>query len=112
MLDLAARGLRNRPRLDEPHVVGVDIVHFGDGAPNCLDELARARCGPVRAFELCNDHEPLLTVGVDAERRAASRPDRWMHLLDRALDVRWIVILSGDDDEVLDARDDEQLSAT
>ncbi len=86
-----------------------EVVLLGHGGADGGEDLLRVRA-PLIAPHLLHHHQTLLAVGFHREGGATGGAQRGMARLDRALDVLGIVVLPADDDQVLAAAGDEQLS--
>ena len=72
------------------------------------DEL-QAR--PGMAVELPDDHQPLVSLALDGERRPAAWTERGVGALGHQLDVLRIQVAPAQDDQVLEPAGDEQVAA-
>src|SRR5207237_1247932 len=98
-LDLPARRLRDAARRNERDGVRGERVMGGDRLAHVADDRGHVDRG-VLAADLLNDDETFVAVDLDAEGRAATRPERGVARLHRALDVVRRVIPAADDDHV------------
>src|SRR5437868_640503 len=70
-LDLAARRLRNPPRLDERHTVHLRIVILRHRPADGSHDRIRVDL-PVVPFQFVREDQPLFTVDVDGKCRSAA----------------------------------------
>ena len=109
-LHLAARRLGQRARLEQHHLVDLDLVLLGDGAADRRGDLlapvaSRAAARPPR-------RRPAAPRRPRSTAKAAPPPGRsagWL-ALGRQLEVLRIVVAAADDDQVLEPAGDEQLA--
>ena len=106
---LAARGLGQGRRLDQGEGVELDLVILGQDPAHGAGDRRRVVAQPVPA-QLLDQHQPLLAVRLDAERRAAAGPQRRMGALGGRLQVLGVAVAAAEDDQVLDPAGDEQLA--
>lgn len=108
--DLAARGRGNRPGRHQDEVPDIQAVRVGDRGGDIALDLAepahRVLVGVAPLLELDDRDQLLGAVHRDRYRGDPAAGD----LLDRRLDVLGIVIAPADDQQVLDAPDNEQLT--
>src|SRR5687768_8961153 len=64
------------------------------------------------SIDLLHDNQPFLIVRIDGERRAATRPQRWMTLFDSLFDVLRIMVAAANDDQVLQTPGHVKLAIT
>ncbi len=87
----------------------MNFVRFSDRLPDAARKVERIGAARL-ALDLLRDDQPFLAVDVDGERRAPVRSERWTERLDRLLDVLWVVVLTADDDQILQAAGDVQIA--
>src|SRR5204863_2440774 len=102
-LDLATRGLGQSARLNEHDLVRLQLVSFRYGLPDGSYEAFGFQCSML-PFDFLNDNETFFMPGIDRKRSAiAGLAQRRMTLFRRTLDVLRIMILSANDNEILQA---------
>ena len=102
-LDLAARGLGDRPHTQQYHLAGGDLVLAGDRGTNRRRDRRRLVSAIAGApLDLLADHQALAVVPLHREGRPAARPQRRVRPLRRGLEVLRIEVAPAQDDEILE----------
>src|SRR5438034_886908 len=61
-------------------------------------------------IDLGRNHQPLLSIRFNGKRGAATGLQRWMTLFHGSFDVLWVMVMSRDDDQILQSAGNEQLA--
>src|SRR5262249_56196260 len=81
------------------------------GVADAADDLVDLEVAGMDAFHLLYEDDLFFVVfGQHRECSPAVPPQRWMAVVDGVLDVLRIVVDAANDDDILDAASDEQLS--
>ena len=107
-LDLAARGLGNRPESHQYDSVGRQFVFRRHTAAHLVDHV-----GPVflaTPLGLRHNDQPLVIARVDGKRTDRTRLQTVVRLFHRAFDVLGIAIHTPHDDQILEPAGNEQLA--
>src|SRR5262249_33520420 len=105
------RRLRNGAWANEHDRVERDLVFVRNSLADAADDLVDFEVAAMDAFHLLYEDDLFFVVfGQHRECSPAVPPQRRMAVIDGVLDVLRVVVDAANDDDILDAARDEQLS--
>ena len=108
-LDFSTGGLRDLTDRDEHQRVHLRVVLIGDGLADGAGH-GIAGIGTIVALDFVHHDEPFHAVDVQGKRDPRSRSEHRMAGFHRPLDVLRVQIAPAQDDEILQATGDEEVS--